>query len=158
MVTAVPADATSVHQDEYACAHAWAALTAVHARVASRLSTALARQCGLALNEFEILLRLDRARGDGVRLSDLLPAVPLTQPALSRAARRMTDRGWLGRSAAPGDGRGILVTITDTGREVLRAAIPVHADTIRAALLDRLTGPDQDLLVEVLRRVIADRP
>ncbi len=51
-------------QDEYACARAWVALTAAHARVSGLLASALARQCDLTINEFEILLRLAHAQGE----------------------------------------------------------------------------------------------
>ncbi len=144
---------------EYACAQAWAVLTAAHAQISGQLAGALARHCGLSINDFEILLRLDRAsegqHRDALRLGELQPAVPLTQPALSRAVARMAGRGWLARSAAPGDGRGVLIAITAAGREVLRQAIPVHARTIRSALLDRLSEAEQALLADVLRRVVA---
>jgi hypothetical protein len=131
--------AESVHTDEYACARAWAALTAAHARVTERLSAALAGTCGLSINEFEVLLRLDRAAPSGMRLGEVSPAVPLTQP-----------------SGDPNDRRGVRVTITPAGRETLRRAVPVHARTIRETLLDRLTPAEQDLLAEALARIVED--
>ncbi len=67
----------------------------------------------------------------------------------------MSGRGWLRRSSAPDDGRGVLITVTAAGRDLLRAAIPVHASTIRVALLDQLTSAEQDQLTSVLRRVVA---
>ncbi len=140
---------------EYSCAQAWAALTAAHARVSGLLADALARQCGLTINEFEILLRLDHAGEAGVRLSELLPAVPVSQPALSRAVGRMCARGWVAREAAPGDGRGVLIMPTSAGQALLRAAIPVHASAVQATLLEQLTGPEQEQLASVLRRVAA---
>jgi DNA-binding MarR family transcriptional regulator len=142
--------------DGYECARAWSALTAAHARVSAELSSALARECGLTINDFEILLRLDRAPEPGLRLGDLLAAVPLTQPALSRAVARLVQRGCLARSGAPGDGRGVLITSTETGRDLLRRAIPVHASTVRELLLDRLTPAEQDLLARALTRVAAE--
>jgi hypothetical protein len=72
---------------EYACARAWAALTAAHSRISGQLSSALARACDLSINDFEILLRLDHAPAPGLRLSELNAAIPLTQPSLSRAVR-----------------------------------------------------------------------
>jgi DNA-binding MarR family transcriptional regulator len=140
---------------EYSCARAWAALTAAHARVSGLLADALARQCGLTINEFEILLRLDHAGDAGVRLTELLLAVPISQPALSRAVSRMCARGWAGREAAPEDGRGVLIVPAPAGQALLRAAIPVHSAAVRAALLEPLTGPEQELLASVLRRVAA---
>jgi DNA-binding MarR family transcriptional regulator len=138
---------------EYACARAWAALTAAHTRIAGQLSNALARACDLSINDFEILLRLDHAPAPGLRLTELNSAIPLTQPSLSRAVARLGQRGWLSRAGAADDRRGVLITITLAGRDVLRSAVPVHAQTIRESLLDPLTPREQDLLARALSRV-----
>jgi DNA-binding MarR family transcriptional regulator len=142
--------------DGYECARAWSALTAAHARTAGRLGIALARSCGLTINDFEILLRLDRAAGSGLRLGELSCAVPLSQPALSRAVARLAERGCLARAEVPGDRRGVLITITPAGRDLLASAIPVHSSTVREVLLDRLTPAEQDLLTRALSRVAGD--
>jgi DNA-binding MarR family transcriptional regulator len=158
-VTTSAADPAATGQvaghDEYECARAWSALTAAHARTSSRLSAALADSCGLTINDFEILLRLDHVPGPGLRLGELSSVVPLTQPALSRAVGRLAARGAVSRAGAPGDRRGVLITITPAGRDLLRRAIPVHARTIREVLLDRLTPAEQDLLAQALSRVVA---
>ena len=62
-------------------------------------------------------------------------------------------RGWLSRADAVDDRRGVVVTITDAGRETLRRAVPVHARTIREFLLDPLTPGEQELLARALSRV-----
>jgi DNA-binding MarR family transcriptional regulator len=142
--------------DEYECSRAWSALTAAHARTAGQLSAALARHCGLTINDFEILVRLDHAPGSGLRLGELNSAVPLTQPALSRAVARLADRGCLSRCGAPEDRRGVLIAITPAGRELLSRAIPVHASTVRDVLLSRLTPAEQDVLAAALGRVVSD--
>ena len=138
-----------------ACALAWSALTTAHARIADQLSAELARACGMSINDFEILLRLDQGAAPGLRLYDLGTTVPLTQPALSRAVARLGDRGWLRRAAATDDRRGVLITITAAGREVLGRAGPAHARTIREFLLDPLTPQEQDLLARALSRIAA---
>jgi DNA-binding MarR family transcriptional regulator len=138
---------------EYSCAQAWAALSAAHARIAGQLADVLAHRCGLSVNEFEILLRLDGAAGARLRLGELNEFIPLTQPALSRAVTRLAGRGLVARAGAPGDGRGVLVILRPPGAAALAAAIPVHASVIRAALLDRLSPAEQDLLADVLSRV-----
>jgi DNA-binding MarR family transcriptional regulator len=150
-----PAGESGVH-DEYECARAWSALTAAHARTAGQLTAALARQCGLTINDFEILLRLDRTPGPGLRLGELNSAVPLTQPALSRAVARLADRGCLSRCGAPQDRRGILIAITPAGRDLLARAVPIHASTVRDVLLSRLTPAEQDVLAAALGRVVSD--
>jgi DNA-binding MarR family transcriptional regulator len=153
VVTRAPAQAAAADADEYACAQAWAALGAAHARVAGELASALARDCGLAVTEFEILLRLDQEPGRGLRVGELTMTVTLTQPALSRAVSRMAGRGLVQRAGAPDDGRGVLVMLTRAGQALLRQAVPVHAQVIRTALLDRLTRAEQEHLVAVLGRI-----
>jgi DNA-binding MarR family transcriptional regulator len=144
--------------DEHACAQAWAALTAAHALVTEQLSVALTRACGLSINEFQILLRVDRAPEPGVRLGELRSAVRLTQPSLSRAVARLERHGWLRRAGAAGDGRGVMVTMTPAGRDVVARGSAVHTQTIGELLLDRLTPDEQDLLARALTRVAEGDP
>lgn len=142
--------------DEYACARAWVALSAAHARVTDQLSTALSRTCGLSMNEFEVLLRLDHE--PGLRLCDLHSAVRLTQPSVSRMITRLEQQRWVARSGDPKDHRAVRLTLTPAGRDLLGRAIPVHAQVIREALLDRLTAAEHDLLADVLTRIAEPAP
>jgi DNA-binding MarR family transcriptional regulator len=64
-----------------------------------------------------------------------------------------TRDGRRGRGRRPDDGRGVLVSITLGGRDVLRRAAGVHAQTIREFLLDPLTPGELDLLARALDRV-----
>jgi DNA-binding MarR family transcriptional regulator len=144
--------------EQYACAQAWTALSAAHARIAGQLADALARGCALSVNEFEILLRLHHAPAGQLRLGELSGAVPLTQPALSRAVTRLAGRGLVSRAGAPDDGRGVLIMLEPAGRQVLGQATDIHAAVIREALLDRLSAADQELLAGVLSRVTSEQP
>ena len=153
-----PATGTTAHADGYECARAWSALTAAHARITAQLSAALDRECGLTIHDFEILLRVDAAGTAGLRQGELSSAVPLTQPALSRAVARLASRGWVSRAGVPDDRRGIVVAISPAGQDVLRRAVPVHAATIRELLLDRMTPDEQDVLARALSRVAAEAP
>jgi DNA-binding MarR family transcriptional regulator len=155
MTAAQPAGAP---HDERACAQAWAALTAAHDLVTDQLSAALTRTCGLSINEFQILLRVDRTPDPGARLGELCSAVRLTQPSLSRAVARLERHGRQRRAGAPGDGRGVMITMTPAGREVLARGSAVHTQTIGELLLDRLTPDEQDLLARVLTRVAEGDP
>jgi len=144
--------------NDYECARAWSALTAAHTRITAQLSAALDRECGLTIHDFEILLRVDAAGPAGLRLGELSAAVPLTQPALSRAVARLASRGWVSRAGVPHDRRGIIIASCPAGQAVLRRAIPVHAATIGDLLLDRLSPDEQNLLARALSRVAAEQP
>ncbi len=144
--------------DEYACAQAWTALSAAHALVTDELTAALDQVCGLSIHEFELLLRVRHAADGGLRLGALGKMIRLSQPSLSRAVARLESQGWLRRSGAPGDGRGVLISITEAGREVLARGVAAHAGTIRSLLLDRLTPDEQELLARALTRVAMGVP
>jgi len=144
--------------DAYACATAWAALSAAHAVVTEQLTAALTESCGLSINEFELLLRVSHAAGPGLRQGLLGSAVRLTQPSLSRAVARLERHGWLRRSGAPGDRRGVLVAITPAGRAVLGRAAGIHAQVIRTLLVDQLDPGEQDVLARALTRVAEGGP
>lgn len=150
----VSAPAAPDRNDGYAVARAWAALTAAHTMVTERLGLALMDACGLSINDFEVLLRLDRVPPPGLRLGDLDRTVRLSQPTLSRMTARLEHRGLLRRAGDPTDRRGVVVTITAAGRRMLRRAVPVHARTLREALLDRLTPAEHDQLADVLDRIL----
>jgi DNA-binding MarR family transcriptional regulator len=47
----------------------------------------------------------------------------------------------------------VLVSLTDAGAAILPAAVPVHARTVREALLDRLSPDERNQLTEVLGRI-----
>lgn len=150
----------SAPQTAHECARAWAALTAAHARVSAQLTTALQRDCGLTITDFEILLRLDAGTSHGTgtgatgqRIGDLTGAIRLSKPALSRAVARLADRGWLTRSGSPADARCVLLTLTPAGRGMLSAATEVHAAVISETLLGKLSPAEQEQLARVLARV-----
>lgn len=139
--------------DPTACARAWRTLRLAHDRVAERLATELGRDCGLAINEFDVLLDLRRHDDRPVRLGALQSATTLSQPALSRLVARLADRGLLERAAAADDGRASLVRLTDTGRALADRAIAVHTRAVHETLTGRLSPADQAALLRALAQI-----
>jgi DNA-binding MarR family transcriptional regulator len=101
----------------------------------------------VSLPTYEVLSGIDRASGD-VRLIDLLPVVPMSQPGLSRRVDRLCAEGLVRREPDPRDGRASLLRLTDAGREALAAARPVHAQAVRAQLS---RARDHDVLIALQR-------
>ncbi|HZD39022.1 MAG TPA: MarR family transcriptional regulator [Actinomycetes bacterium] len=139
--------------DGYAAARVWSALAAVHATVSERLALALMDATGLGINDFQVLSRLPGVPPPGLRLGDLQEAIRLSQPALSRLAARLENRGLLRRAGDPTDRRGVVLTITPAGQRLLRHAAGVHAETVRSSLLNRLTPQEHDQLADLLDRI-----
>src|SRR3954469_12897741 len=74
--------------------------------------------------EFDVLAALRRA-GSPYQLSPkaLLQQTLVSSGTMTNRIDRLVDRGLVERRADPGDGRGILVVMTDTGRERVDRAI-----------------------------------
>jgi DNA-binding MarR family transcriptional regulator len=145
-------DALDSH-DVAACARAWQALRLAHDRVAKRLGTELARECALALNEFNVLLYLRTHANEQVRIGTLLEAVPLSQPALSRLIARLEARGLLVRAEAADDGRAVVLRLTEPGTALVNRAIAVHAQAVYETLSGKLSDAEQAVLVQALSRI-----
>lgn len=104
--------------------------------------------------EFDVLAALRRA-GAPYQLSPgaLLRQTLVTSGTMTNRVDRLVARGLVERSPDPHDRRGILVRLTDAGRERVDAAF----DSLVAAertLLGDLPGADRDQLAGLLRSLM----
>jgi len=98
----------------------------------------------LSLTTASTLATLDR---DGPqRLSDLAVREGVTQPSMTALVTRLERDGLATRGADPSDGRAVVVTLTDAGRDVLPARRTRRASRL-AELLDHLE-PDERAAVD----------
>jgi DNA-binding MarR family transcriptional regulator len=144
------------HQEHEAiseCALAWQTLRMAHDRVAQRLGSELSDACGLAINEFDVLLFLRSHTHEQVRIGALLEAVPLSQPALSRLVARLEARGLLARREAEDDARAVVVCLTDTGTALIDRALVVHARVVHEALIGKFSDTERAALLRTLSQI-----
>lgn len=97
---------------------------------------------GLALSEYEIISMLSEAPQARMRMSELADLVVQSRSRLTHTASRLERRGWVTRRPCPQDRRGVLIELTDTGRQQLAHLAPIHLQSVRAHLVDVLT-PEQ---------------
>ncbi|MDD7942526.1 MarR family transcriptional regulator [Actinomycetospora lutea] len=94
----------------------------------------------LSLTTASTIATLDR---DGPqRLSDLAVREGVTQPSMTALVTRLERDGLAARGDDPTDRRAVIVTLTEAGRDVLRARRTRRATRL-AGLLDRLTPEDR---------------
>ncbi|HKQ00454.1 MAG TPA: MarR family transcriptional regulator [Actinomycetes bacterium] len=134
----------------------------------SRLSRFLERSiatvlAGSGLNEpqFAVLAALRRA-GPPHTLSptDLYNALLVSSGAMTNRLERLATAGLVERIPDPGDGRSLLVALTDKGQKVINEAVAAHTAN-EHRLLSSLTVEERAQLAEVLRRLLLqfeDRP
>ncbi|MEU8919725.1 MarR family transcriptional regulator [Kitasatospora sp. NPDC048545] len=116
----------------------WRELLARHATAACALDRELGDRFGLGMSEFEVLERLVEgcAAGGGhaLRVSELAPTVHLSQSALSRLIARLEKAGLVTRAMCESDRRGIVLTLTEAGRERYEQARPLHREVLGLTL------------------------
>jgi DNA-binding MarR family transcriptional regulator len=122
------------------------------------LTTQFATQIGehgLALVEFEVLIRLARSPECRLRMTDLSTQTSLTTSGVTRVVDRLERDGLVCRTACPTDRRSSYAVLTDAGRERLAAVLPGHLAMIDRWFTDLLT-PDQLATMLTGMRVIRD--
>lgn len=110
----------------------------------------------LELWEFDVLSALRRA-GTPYQLSPkaLLQQTLVSSGTMTNRIDRLVSRKLVERRTDPNDGRGILVVMTEDGRERVDAAIRTLL-TAEAELLERLSAADQERLSGLLRKLSLD--
>jgi MarR family 2-MHQ and catechol resistance regulon transcriptional repressor len=116
----------------------------------------LERQCELAGQEFDILIRLARTPGGRLRMSDLAAQTALTPSGLTRAIDRLSEAGLVGRQSCPEDRRGAFAALTDAGESRMREALAIHRAQL-AELLDGALDQDEELALTSALRKLRDR-
>jgi DNA-binding MarR family transcriptional regulator len=124
-----------------------------------RLFRRLSPATGLSLTAAATLSNLER-RGPA-RLSDLATQQGVSQPAMTQLVTRLQDAGLVERTPDPGDGRAVLVAVTDAGRAELSHRREVRTTRL-TALLDQLSADERTALyaalpaIESLTRLTAE--
>lgn len=108
----------------------------------------------VSLGEYELLSMLSEAPGERMRMSQLADLVVQSRSRVSHTATRLQKRGWVERVPSRQDGRGVVLQLTQPGREQLTVLAPVHVESVRRALLDHMTREELLGLGAVMRRVV----
>ena len=134
---------------------AWEALLSAHA-VLMKQFAAEDIWADVSMREYDVLYTLSKCPGP-VRISELNRHVLLSQPALSRMVDRLADRGFLERQTDPADGRGVRLSLTDTGRAMQRQVGRQHARSVARALTAAL-DPGELSELETICQKLASHP
>ncbi|CAN5258641.1 MarR family transcriptional regulator TamR [soil metagenome] len=126
------------------------------ARHLERARKAAFEASDLELWEFDVLSALRRA-GAPYQLSPkaLLQQTLVSSGTMTNRIDRLVTRRLVERRTDPNDGRGILVLMTEAGRERVDAAISMLLQA-ESELLDRLPKTDQERLSALLRKLSLD--
>jgi DNA-binding MarR family transcriptional regulator len=108
---------------------------------------------GLSAGEFEVLAALRRA-DHPLRAHEVATVTSSPGATLTKRLDRLGAAGLVERRTLERDRRGVLVSLSDRGREVVDAVLPGHAARENAVLAD-LTPAERATLASLLARVLA---
>ena len=113
---------------------------------------------GLEPGWHDVLATL-RRQGPPFRLrpTDLTGAVMLTSSGTTKRLDRLERAGLVARAPDPADRRGVLITLTPEGRELIDRVTEAHLANERR-LLDGLSEGDRDRLAGLLRKLALTLP
>jgi DNA-binding MarR family transcriptional regulator len=135
---------------------AWGALLEAHATLMRQLQTDLVTRTGLDLNDFDVISQLAQA-GGRLRMTDLAARAFSSRSGLTRRIDRLVEEGLVGRSTADGDGRGVVVALTEAGVARLSETMPVHLRAVAELFIGKLDNHELAVLESALKKVVVDR-
>ncbi|MFE6225110.1 MarR family transcriptional regulator [Microtetraspora glauca] len=135
---------------------------AIYGRI-HRLSAAVRNQVdqaykpyGMGLGEFDVLATLRRS-GEPYTLSprELTATLMITTGGMTGRLDKLEKAGLLTRSPDPHDRRGLRVTLTERGRELVDQAVGAGLERQREAVEAALTEEEAEQLAGLLRKLLA---
>jgi MarR family transcriptional regulator, 2-MHQ and catechol-resistance regulon repressor len=103
-----------------------------------RISATL-RSLGMAIDAFEVLLRLSRSPRGRLRMSELSKQLTITTGGATRMMDRLERDGLVRRVPSTSDRRVVYAEVTDTGRAELNRVIGPHLDDLIDVFTVRLS-------------------
>nr|WP_051114855.1 MarR family transcriptional regulator [Actinokineospora enzanensis] len=133
---------------------AWRAYVIGSELLRQQLNRELQDNHGLALPDYEVLVRLSECEGLQMRMSQLAGQLASSKSRLSHQISRLEKAGLVRRTGCAEDARGVIAELTPKGMDVLRTAAPVHVQGVREHLVDLMTPEEQQVITGLFERVI----
>ncbi|GLH96310.1 MarR family winged helix-turn-helix transcriptional regulator [Phytohabitans aurantiacus] len=109
---------------------------------------------GVEAWEFDVLATLLRAGPPHVlNAGELSTAAMVSSAALTNRIDRLVDRGWVDRAVDPSHRRRVLISLTDSGKDLVNQLVTEHVAN-EQLLLAGLKTAERDQLAGLLRRLL----
>ncbi len=93
---------------------------------------------GVTASEYTAMMHLSEAPNRELRMSDLANNAGLSASRTTRLVDSLQSRGLATKAVSSTDGRGNVAKLTPRGMAKLRAAWPVHLESVRTRFLDHM--------------------
>lgn len=110
---------------------------------------------GISVNEFLLMLHLERAAANRLSRVDLAKRMHVSASTITRMAAPMEKIGLVGREVDERDARLVFVVATEAGRTKTSDALATFSKRAGYLFKDRLDDDEVDRFTSMLRRMIA---
>jgi DNA-binding MarR family transcriptional regulator len=131
----------------------WRGFLRTHAALWKTLESIMVKDSGLTLSAYEVLLLLEEAGPDGLRMTQLAQTLGFSGGGLTRLADKLQQEGFLERRRCDADGRGYEALLTPAGRVKLKRVHVKHLRAVRSLFLDRLTTDEKNALAGMWQKL-----
>ncbi len=132
----------------------WRAFIEAHSSIMRSLERAMDVEHGVALTWFDVLVHLEEAPDERLRLGELAESVILTRSGITRLVDRMVEAGLIRREPCPGDRRGHYAVLTQEGKDTLERVGPSHFRKAVEVFLNHVKPEEVSVLLGVFTRVL----
>lgn len=109
----------------------------------------------VSLAVYDVLVTLEMAEGETMRMSELASRVLYSRSGLTRLVDRLESSGYVTRNRCPDDRRGFLCTLTDKGRKAREEAWPVVSRCMTDFFARHLSKEETEVVSSVMKKIIA---
>jgi DNA-binding MarR family transcriptional regulator len=118
---------------------AWQAFLHTYHHVMTVLEVELSTEHKLTLAQYDVLLRLARAKEPSLRMTQIAERVLVSPSGVTRVIDGLASRGFVERERSTDDARVVLARLTEDGRKAIKRASKTHLRGIREHFSGRLT-------------------
>ena len=130
----------------------WGALLKAHARAIARVGRQAEAEGALPLDWYDVLLALEYAPDNRLRMGELVEHVVLSPSGLTRLIDRIEKAELVERHLCPNDRRAFEVELTAKGRAAREQSWPIYARAIAGGFGDRYSDEEAAQLAALLLR------
>jgi DNA-binding MarR family transcriptional regulator len=116
----------------------WRAIMRLVKTLPRDLDSDLIHGAGLSASDYTTLMHLSEASNRELRMSDLASATGLSASRMTRLVDDLQTRALVTKTVSSADARGNVAKLTPRGMAKMRAAWPVHLDSVRSNFFDHI--------------------
>lgn len=131
----------------------WFGFLQTHRELMRVLDQELASRHRLSLSAYELLNRLAHAENGSLRTTKLAEQATLSVSRVSRLIDQLALAGWVERRNCAEDSRVVHVTLTESGRDLVRAAQETFFEVVEERWFANLSPEEVRLLADIFERM-----